>query len=117
VVAGLYTPEEVADFDSKPANNQAATPAQRVTIDTTAVETAPEPPAPPAEDPKEKASKVRALVLAIKDAGIPEAERKLWMSEQLGKAVESSKDLSPAELVTLMECAKNYRAQEADDAR
>ena len=107
VVAGLYTPEEVQDFDSPPPvaqiqQQQAAPQPQPVDVEVV-------PPAeqPPSEDPKVKAAKVRALIVAIKAAGIPEAERKHWMGMQLGRTVESSKDLTIVELDRLMECVGN----------
>jgi hypothetical protein len=107
VVAGLYTPEEVQDFDAPPPVITAplATQSTPTPVDAELVQ----PPAPPADDgdKKIKAAKVRALVIAIKAAGIAEAERKHWMGMQLGRTVESSKDLTIAELDKLMECAAN----------
>jgi hypothetical protein len=111
VVAGLYTPEEVGDFDaalptrpetkpvvpSDPVVDAEIVPRSLAPL---AHATADEP--TPSDDPKIKAAKVRALVIAIKDAGIPEAERKDWMGIKLGKTVESSKDLTIVELDTLM---------------
>ena len=64
-------------------------------------------PAPPTEDDKAKAAKVRALVIAIKKAGVADEDRLAWMSSELAKPVNSSKDLSVAELDTLLASAKN----------
>jgi len=73
---------------------------------------------PPADaDAKAKNAKVRACAIAIKDAGIPEAERKAWMSDQLGKPVGSSKDLSISELDMLIGRANSIRQPGADDDR
>jgi hypothetical protein len=109
VVAGLYAPEEMGDFDVRP---------QAVTVEAQAIEAQvvepqqPESlPAAPVEDAKAKVAKVHAVAIAIKEAGIPEADRKTWMSLKLGHAVESSKDLTMDELDTLHAAAKS--AQEA----
>lgn len=81
-----------------------------------AAEPTPQPETTPPPDPI-KAAKVRALVIAIKDAGIVEASRKKWMSDELKRdaahQVESSKDLSIAELDTLIERANSVRAKGA----
>jgi hypothetical protein len=108
VVAGLYTPEEVSDFDTRPPMATAPAPQPQPVED----EVVPPKDESPAEDVKIKNAKVRALVIAIKAAGIPEAERKHWMGMQLGRTVESSKDLTIAELDKLMECAANAGAKE-----
>ena len=122
VVAGLYTPEEVGDFDTRPVvETKRDTPATRVTIDVSAVPSESTPPqdvpadSAPAksEDEKIKAAKVRALVIAIKDAGIAEADRKSWMSIQLGKPVGSSKDLALDEIELLLTRAHDAKAKGA----
>ena len=118
VVAGLYTPEEVQDFDAGPARRTAAAfdpTAQPPPIDAEVVPPPSEPPAPkasPAPDDKIKAAKVRALVVAIKAGGIPEAERKHWMGMQLGRTIESSKDLAIAELDVLMAKAAELKPRQ-----
>ena len=106
VVAGLYSPEEVADFSPAPSTSaQPAAQAQPAkeaapVIDVQPVDAAQE------EDPKVKAAKVRALVIAIKEAGVSEDLRKEWMSTKLGKPVESSKDLTIIELDQLTAAAR-----------
>jgi hypothetical protein len=108
VVAGLYTPEEVADFDSRPAASivpPSAQPDQPEIVEAEVVAS---------DDPKVKAAKVRTLVLAIKAAGVAEADRKSWMSDRLGKPVESSKDLTIAELENLTESAEKQREEAAN---
>lgn len=107
VVAGLYTPEEVADFDAKPEPQKS----ESVRV----IDVTPEPAATaPVDDAKEKSQKVRALAIAIKEAGIPEPERKTWMAAQLGKPVESSKDLSIADLDKLAELVKSFVIPQED---
>ena len=115
VVAGLYTPEEVADFDARPIVESKPAPAQapRVVIDTTAIEVQPEATPAPAIDEKAKAAKVRELVIAIKDAGVVESERKPWMGVHLGRAVESSKGLSLEEIDMLIGQAHALKVQGA----
>jgi hypothetical protein len=113
VVAGLYTPEEVQDFDVKPFPAQPAQ-AQQAPVEAEVV-----PPSEPQPDvdaeKKAKAAKVRACILAIKNAGIAEDKRKAWMSDQLGKTVESSKDLTLDELDTLIGRAHSMTRQSGDD--
>jgi hypothetical protein len=111
VVAGLYAPEEeeVQDFDSLPPR-VSAQPAPQV-VDATVVQKTTEE-AVKAEAAKAKAAKVRALVIAIKAAGVPEAERKAWMSIKLNKEVTSSKDLSVEEIDTLLDEAQKAKAEQ-----
>jgi hypothetical protein len=117
VVAGLYTPEEVQDFD---VQIPSTTPEpKRTVIDATVEPVTPKPQGPTlptvppsCDDPKVKAAKVRALVLAIKAAGIVEDDRKAWMSSELAKPVESSKDLTIPELDTLIASAAKLGAKE-----
>lgn len=113
VVAGLYTPEEVQDFDSRPAANTNAEPA---VVDVTVVEPQPEAAPKVDDDAKAKAAKVRALVLAVKAAGVSEPERKTWMGTKLGRPVESSKDLTIAELDTLIAEANALKAKNDEAA-
>lgn len=101
VVAGLYSPEEVQDFDGRsPAQAVQEAPTSQA-ADAEVVQSEQQ-----ADDADAKKRKVRALVMAIKEAGIPESERKAWMSVKLNKQVESSKDLSVAELDQLIADAK-----------
>lgn len=99
VVAGLYTPEEVQDI--APAASTAQPQAQ--TVDAEVVSTAPVA-EKPAQSP-ERTKAVRNLAIAIKRAGVTEDNRKAWMSEKLGHAVESSKDLNDEEIAALTKIA------------
>jgi hypothetical protein len=103
VVAGLYTPEEVQDFS--PMASASAAPAQTetpVVVDAQVVT----PAAPPVDENRAKA--LRGMFAAIKEAGIVESERKVWMSEQLGHSVETSKSLSDTEVTALTKLAREY---------
>ena len=108
VVAGLYTPEEVGDFEARPVSVNATaelkaepTPPPRVTIDTTAI---------PVEPPGPKASPdaIKALCIAMTEAGIRDREDVLaWCAERIGHPIASRKDL------TVSECAKCIDATRA----
>jgi hypothetical protein len=106
VVAGLYTPEEVSDFSSVPPAAATATPAAEV-VEATAVEPTPETKPAMSHD---RTKRIRALAIAIKAAGVTEENRKTWMSEKIGRQVESSKDLTDSELSTLEDAAKSAEA-------
>ena len=99
-------PEEDPTVDTENESLEMIAPPStkpRVTIDTSAIDATPSAPAPaPKEDEKIKAAKVRTLVIAIKDAGISEPNRKPWMSDQLGRPVDSSKDLTVEEIDMLI---------------
>ena len=64
------------------------------------------PAAPPVDENRAKA--LRGMFAAIKEAGIVESERKVWMSEQLGHSVETSKSLSDTEVTALTNLAREY---------
>jgi hypothetical protein len=95
VVIGLYTPEEVQDFDDRPVVAQPVAPVQATTA------------------PAEMATpgSVRALAIALTAAGVKSREDKLtWISGMLGRRVESSKETTEAECQTLIVRAKNGEA-------
>jgi hypothetical protein len=114
VVAGLYTPEEVQDFTpspytSAPAESKPGKPGEVIVASAEDVEVLPPvettTPAPAISPERTKA--IKSLVIAIKTAGVVEADRKAWMSEKLGRAVESSKDLTDDEIAMLHKAATN----------
>jgi len=109
VVAGLYTPEEVADFDAKPPvnSNAVAEPAAkaRVTIDATAVDV--QPVEPPPEEPRATPDAVRALSIAMTKMGIKDREDVLqWCAERIGHSLMSRKNLTASECSRLIDEAR-----------
>ena len=102
LVQALCLPEEDPNADADHSSPEVSAPPK--TVEPT--------PKPPTEDDKAKAAKIRALVIAIKAAGIADADRKAWMSSELAKPVDSSKDLTIAELDTLLASAKNLGAKQ-----
>lgn len=100
VVAGLYTPEEVADFELNTAAPQSVT----VQVDApTAVKSIDSPSSGDVLNAKEHAQKVRDLVITMSRAGIEGKEAVLtWIREHLGREVNSRKELTIEELDKLL---------------
>jgi hypothetical protein len=99
VVAGLYTPEEVGDFDSKLPSP--IVEAHMADAQQEQAQPAPQPEAS-AED-KVRDAKVRALVIAMSAAGIKAKDDVLaWLEIKTGRKVESRKDLTVEEIDRLM---------------
>lgn len=102
VVAGIYTPEEVSDFEAPssvppPATRPAPAepkhdPATGEVLDAEA------------EEPRATPSQVRMLAIAMNGAGVAEdrTARLEWISEQVGRLVGSSKELTKAEASKLI---------------
>jgi hypothetical protein len=109
VVAGLYTPEEVEDFDTRPVvEAKQATPAPRVFIDTSAVDVESTPtPEPAAMAEKASPDQVKDLCIAMTSAGIKDREEVLkFCFTHGGRKVDSRKDLSPQEWSKCIKAAK-----------
>jgi hypothetical protein len=111
VVAGLYTPEEVADFDANPPANVNAIPAAPepehtktvVTLDVSEVPVDERP-----DEPKASPEAIKALCIAMNDAGIRDREDVLaWCATVIGHPIATRKDL------TVAECSKCISAARA----
>jgi hypothetical protein len=108
VVAGLYTPEEVGDFDTKPQRTQTAReqPADESpkSIEAEVV---------PTSEPKASASAIKALCAAMNDLGIRDREDVLsWCAERIGHPIGSRKDLTVSECSTCIEAAKKPNTED-----
>lgn len=98
VVVGIYSEEEVRDFDPPPSSRRSSPPAAEPDAIDAQVEEPQAPPASPAQ--------VRALAIAIKEAGVAEDARLEWISQHVGRVVKSSKDLTADEASRLIDEAK-----------
>lgn len=113
VVVGLYAPEEVQDF-ARPAPVEVIVEAPKADPVTSAEAATPGPSVSPPSDHAASPGEVKALNTAITGKlGIKDRDAKLaWISEMVGRAVESSKDLTSAECRRLTESAKAGVIQE-----
>jgi hypothetical protein len=100
VVVGICSEEEVRDLDPQPSGRQQPAP-----ID---VHLEPVPPA------KASPAQVRALAIALKEAGIADSDRFDWMSSRVGHQVASSKDLTAEEASRLINEAKAAKPAERE---
>ena len=105
LVESLCLPDEDPDLDGDNESPQAV-----VAPSTTEAKQPPLPTAP-SEETKAKEAQARDLVLSYKKTGENPATILAWVSKQLGKVVTSSKDLTVAELDSLIATANNQAAK------
>lgn len=113
VVAGLYTPEEVQDFDAAPLTGGNGTTPQPQperrgqVIDATVVEPEATKEKPKAPDAKATKEQITALCAVMTKLGIKERPAVLaWINERIApRAVESRLDLTPDEATKCIEAA------------
>jgi hypothetical protein len=108
VVLGLYTPEEVQDFDARPA--PAAPPAPVIDVEAAAPAPAPAPMA--ASGNGARASKERVAQVQSALRGLyPDStdERKAFVARVIGDHVDSLSSLSDAECQAVLDAAVEAR--------
>jgi hypothetical protein len=94
IISGIYTPEEVADFVP-----QIAPQAERSAIEAEVV---------PPQDPKASKEAVKALAIAMGEAGIKDKEDVLnWCYCQTGHKISSRNELTATECSRCIDAAKS----------
>lgn len=93
IVAGVYTPEEVQDFDDGEPGKVEYTPPARAEASTTAPTPPPEPAATEPADPEHERRLERVCAIIGKDLGWEVRTAVAWLEEVFG--VPRARDLSP----------------------